>query len=70
MEKLYEYTILYNHTDTLLLAEIMMVYKKVIQDNCQMDINYFLGIPGNLLYSFVIPDGRIVERPRVLSVCY
>ena len=37
---------LYNHTDVLLLAEIMMVYRKVIQDNFQMDINHFLGIPG------------------------
>merc|ERR1711947_49308 len=33
-------------TDTLLLAEIMMVYRKVIQDHFQMDINHFLGIPG------------------------
>ena len=30
---LYEYTILYNHTDTVLLAEIMMMYRKIIQDN-------------------------------------
>ena len=45
-KNLYEYTILYNHTDTLILAEIMMVYRKVIQDNFQIDINHFLGIPG------------------------
>ena len=29
-KNLYEYTILYNHTDTLILAEIMIVYRKVI----------------------------------------
>ena len=45
-KNLYEYTILYNHTDTLILAEIMMVYRKVIQDNFQMDIHHFLGVPG------------------------
>ena len=45
-KNLYEYTILYNHTDTLILAEIMMVYRKVIQDHFQMDIHHFLGIPG------------------------
>ena len=45
-QNLYEYTLLYNHTDTLLLAEIMMVYRKIIQDNFKMDINHFLGIPG------------------------
>ena len=45
-KNLYEYTILYNHTDTLILAEIMTVYRKVIQDHFQMDIHHFLGIPG------------------------
>ena len=45
-KNLYEYTILYNHTDTLILAEIMMVYRKVIQDHFQIDIHHFLGIPG------------------------
>ena len=45
-KNLYEFTILYTHTDTLILAEIMMVYRKVIQDNFQIDINHFLGIPG------------------------
>ena len=37
-KNLYEYTIIYNHTDTLLLAESMMVYRKVILDNFQMVI--------------------------------
>ena len=46
-KNLYEYTILYNHTDTLILAEIMMVYRKVIQDNFQMDIET-LNIPEHL----------------------
>ena len=40
-KNLYEYTILYNHTDTLLLAEIFMVYRKVILDNFEMDVNHF-----------------------------
>ena len=44
-KNLNEYTILYNHTDTLLLAEIMIVYRKVLQHNFQMGINHFLGIP-------------------------
>ena len=35
-KNLYEYTLLYNHTDTLILAEIMMVYRKIIQDHFQM----------------------------------
>ena len=41
-----EYTILYNHTDTLLLPEILRVNRKVFQDNFQIGINHFLGIPG------------------------
>ena len=34
-------TISLNHTDTLLLGEIMRVYRKVIQDNFQIPINFF-----------------------------
>ena len=55
---LYEYTLLYNHTDTLLLSEIMMVYRKVIQDHFQMDINHFLGIPG-LSFNIMLKISRI-----------
>ena len=40
-KNLYEYTILYNHSDTLLLAEIMTVYRKIIQDHFKMDVNHF-----------------------------
>ena len=43
---LYKYTLLYNHTNTLLFTEIMMVYWKVVQNHFQMYINHFLGIPG------------------------
>ena len=45
-KKLYEYTILYNHSDTLLLAEIMTVYRKFIQDHFKRDVNHFLQIPS------------------------
>ena len=55
---LYEYTILYNHTDTLLLAEIMMVYRKVIQDNFKMDINHFLGIPS-LAFNLMLKISKV-----------
>ena len=44
-KNLYEYTILYNHTDTLILAEIMMVYRKVIQDHFQMTHKRFSRDP-------------------------
>ena len=57
-KNLYEYTLLYNHTDTLLLAEIMMVYRKVIQDHFQMDINHFLGIPG-LSFNIMLKISKI-----------
>ena len=50
---LYDYTILYDHTDTLLLAEIMMVYRKVIQDNFKIDVNHFQGIPA-LAYNLML----------------
>ena len=49
---------MYNHTDTLLLAEIMMVYRKVIQDHFQMDINHFLGIPG-LSFNIMLKISKI-----------
>ena len=49
---------LYNHTDTLLLAEIMMVYRNVIQDHFQMDINHFLGIPG-LSFNIMLKISKI-----------
>ena len=49
---------LYNHTDTLLLAEIMMVYRKVIQDHFQMDINHFLWIPG-LSFNIMLKISKI-----------
>ena len=57
-KNLYEYTLLYNHTDTLILAEIMMVYRKIIQDHFQMDINHFLGIPG-LSFNIMLKISRI-----------
>ena len=67
-KNLYEYTILYNHTDTLLLAEIMMVYRKVIQDNFQMDINHFLGIPGlsfNLMLKISKVKLELISDPEM-----
>ena len=57
-KNLYEYTLLYNHTDTLILAEIMMLYRKIIQDHFQMDINHFLGIPG-LSFNIMLKISRI-----------
>ena len=67
-KNLYEYTILYNHTDTLLLAEIMMVYRKVIQDNFEMDINHFLGIPGlsfNLMLKISKVKLELISDPEM-----
>ena len=55
---LYDYTILYNHTDTLLLAEIMMVYRKVIQDNFKIDVNHFQGIPA-LAYNLMLKISKV-----------
>merc|ERR1712074_293643 len=57
-KNLYEYTLLYNHTDTLLLAEIMMLYRKVIKDHFKMDINHFLGIPG-LSFNIMLKISKI-----------
>ena len=50
-KNLYEYTILHNHTDTLILDEKMIVCRKVVQFHFQMDTLNFLGIPG---LSFII----------------
>ena len=55
---LYEYTILYNHRDTLLLAENMMMYRKIIQDNFKMDINLFLGIPS-LAFNLMLKISKV-----------
>ena len=66
----YEYTILYNHTDTLILAEIMMVYRKVIQDHFQMDINHFLGIPGlsfNIMLKISKVKLELISNPEVCN---
>lgn len=57
-KNLYGYTLLHNHTDTLHPAEIMMVYRKVIQNNFQMDINHFLGIPG-LSFNIMLKISKI-----------
>ena len=67
-KNLYEYTILYNHTDTLILAEIMMVYRKVIQDHFQMDINHFLGIPGlsfNIMLKISKVKLELISDPKI-----
>ena len=67
-KNLYEYTLLYNHTDTLLLAESMMVYRKVIQDHFQMDINHFLGLPG-LSFNIMLKISKIkleqISLPKI-----
>ena len=52
-KNLFEYTILYNHTDTFLLSEIFLVYRNIIYDNFTIDVNHFLGIPG-LAYKIMI----------------
>merc|ERR1711947_67536 len=57
-----------NHTDTLLLAEIMMGYRKVIQDNFEMDINHFLGIPGlsfNLMLKISKVKLELISDPEM-----
>ena len=67
-KNLYEYTILYNHTDTLLLAEIFMVYRKVILDNFQMDANHFLGIPSlafNLMLKVSKVKLELISDPEI-----
>ena len=40
-KNLYEFTILYNHSDTLLLDKIMFLYRQIIQDNFKIDVNHF-----------------------------
>ena len=67
-QNLYDYTLLYNHTDTLLLAEIMMVYRKVIQDHFQMDVNHFLGIPGlsfNIMLKISKVKLELISNPEL-----
>jgi len=67
-KNLYEYTILYNHTDTLLLAEIMMVYRKVIQENFEIDVNHFLGIPSlafNLMLKISKVKLELISDPEI-----
>ena len=65
---LYEYTILYNHCDTLLLAEIMMVYRKLIQDHFNIDVNHFLGIPSlalNLMLKMSKVKIELISDPQI-----
>ena len=67
-KNLYEYTILYNHTDTLIIAEIMMVYRKVIRDHFHMDINHFLGIPGlsfNIMLKISKVKLELISDPKI-----
>ena len=69
-KNLYEYTILYNHTDTLILAEIMMVYRKIIQENFHMDINHFLGIPGlsfNIMLKISKVKLELISNPEICN---
>ena len=65
---LYEYTTLYNHTDTLLLAEIFMVYRKIILQNFDMDVNHFLGIPSlafNLMLKISKVKLELISDPEI-----
>ena len=67
-KNLYEYTILYNHCDTLLLAEIMLVYRKIIQDNFKIDCNHFLGIPAlafNLMLKISKVKIELLSNPKI-----
>ena len=63
--------ILYQYNaDTLLLAEIMMVYRKVILDHFQMDINHFLGIPGlsfNIMSKISTVKLELINDPEVCT---
>ena len=62
---------LYNHTDTLILAETMMIYRKVIRDHFQRDINHFLEIIG-LLYNIMLKISKIKleKSDPELSDCF
>ena len=67
-KNLYEYTTLYNHTDTLLLAEIFMVYRKIILQNFDMDVNHFLGIPSlafNLMLKISKVKLELISDPEI-----
>ena len=67
-KNLYEYTMLYNHSDTLLLAEIMTVYRKIIQDHFEMDVNHFLGIPSlafNLMLKLSKVKLELISNPDI-----
>ena len=69
-KNLYEYTILYNLTDALILAEIMMVYRKIIQEHFQMDINHFLGIPGlsfNIMLKVSKVQLELISNPEICN---
>ena len=57
-KNLYEYTLLSKYADTLIIAEIMMVYRKIIQAHSQMDINHCLGTPG-LSITIVLKTNKI-----------
>ena len=57
-KNLYEYTILYNHCDTLLLAEVMTCYRKIIQDHFDVDVNHFLGIPS-LAFTLMLKISKV-----------
>ena len=45
-KNLFEFIILYNHTDTILLSEIFLVYRNIIYEHFKIDVNHFLGIPS------------------------
>ena len=67
-KNLYEYTILYNHCDTLLLGEIMQVYRKLIQDHFNIDVNHFLGIPSlafNLMLKISKVKIQLISDPEM-----
>ena len=58
-ENLYDYIMLYNHSDTLLLSEIFLVYRNLIFTNFELDVNhFFLGIPS-LSYNIMLKISKV-----------
>ena len=49
---------LYNHSDTLLLSEIFLIYRNLIFSNFELDVNHFLGIPS-LSYNIMLKISKV-----------
>ena len=63
-KNLYRYTQIYNHTDTLLLCEGYMEYRKFMISSFSIDPSFFMGVPS-LSYTIMLRETK--EKLHLLS---